>query len=128
ESMIGHHKRHPMSIHCRWGALKDGTITAVESEIIADGGAYASTSVEVLKVATLLASGCYEIPNVSSHGYVVYTNNVPCGAFRGFGAPQAQFASEVMITRLAHVLNIDPIELRRRHIYRDGGIEPTPHP
>ncbi|MBE3558349.1 MAG: xanthine dehydrogenase family protein [Ktedonobacteraceae bacterium] len=128
ESMIAHHKRHPVQIRCRWGAKKDGRIIAVESEVLADGGAYASTSVEVLKVATLYASGCYEIPNISTDGYVVYTNNIPCGAFRGFGAPQAQFASEIMVMRLAHALDLDPVEMRRRNIYREGSIEPTQNP
>jgi CO/xanthine dehydrogenase Mo-binding subunit len=128
ESMIAHHKRHPVEIRCRWGACKDGRITAVEAEVLADGGAYASTSVEVLKVVTLLASGCYEIPDISIDGSVVYTNNIPSGAFRGFGAPQAQFASEVMVTRLAHALGLDPIELRLRNIYREGSLEPTQSP
>jgi CO/xanthine dehydrogenase Mo-binding subunit len=128
ESIIGHHKRHPMTIRCRWAATRDGKITAVEAEVIADGGAYASTSVEVVKVATLFSSGCYEVPNVALDGYAVYTNNVPCGAFRGFGAPQAQFAAEVMVTRLAHALGLDPVELRRRNIYREGSIEPTQQP
>jgi CO/xanthine dehydrogenase Mo-binding subunit len=128
ESMIAHHKRHPFHITCRWGAQRDGRITAVEAELLADGGAYASTSVEVLKVATLFASGCYEIPNVSVDGRVVYTNDIPCGAFRGFGAPQAQFAAEIMVTRLAHALGLDPIELRRRNIYREGSHEPTQQP
>jgi CO/xanthine dehydrogenase Mo-binding subunit len=128
ESIIGHHKRHPFIIRCRWGANRDGKIVAVKAELLADGGAYASTSVEVLKIATLFSSGCYEIPNISADGYVVYTNNVPCGAFRGFGAPQAQFAVESMVTRLAHALGMDPVELRRRNIYREGSIEPTQHP
>jgi len=128
ESMVAHHKRHPVTIRCQWGAMKDGRITAVQAEVLADGGAYASTSVEVLKIATLFASGCYEVPNISVDGYVVYTNNVPCGAFRGFGVPQAQFAAESMVTRLAHALGIDPIEMRRRNIYREGSIEPTQHP
>jgi CO/xanthine dehydrogenase Mo-binding subunit len=125
ESMIGHHKRHPMAIRTRWGATSDGRLTAVEAEVIADGGAYASTSVEVIKVAALFSTGCYEVPNVAVDGYAVYTNNIPCGAFRGFGAPQAQFAAEIMITKLAHALRIDPVELRRRNIYREGSVEPT---
>ena len=128
ESIIGHHKRHPISIRCRWGAKQDGTITAVEAEVIADGGAYASTSVEVTKVATLFATGCYEVPNISVDGYAVYTNNVPCGAFRGFGAPQAHFAAESMVTRLAEALHLDPVEMRRRNIYREGSLEPTGQP
>ena len=128
ESITAHHKRHPMTIRCRWGAKKDGHIIAVEAEVLADGGAYASTSVEVIKVAALFASGCYEIPHVSVNAYVVYTNNIPSGAFRGFGAPQAQFASEIMVTRLAHALGIDPVEMRRINIYREGSLEPTQNP
>ena len=125
ESIIAHHKRHPMTVRCRWGATRDGCITAVESTVVADGGAYASTSAEVIKVAALFATGTYEIPNIHVDGYAVYTNNVPSGAFRGFGAPQAQFASEVMVTRLAHALEIDPIDMRRRNLYREGSVEPT---
>ena len=125
ESTFAHHKRHPMRIACRWGATRDGRITAVQARVVADGGAYASTSPEVLKVAALCASGPYEIPNISVDGYVAYTHNVPSGAFRGFGAPQAHFAAECMVTRLAHGLGMDPAELRRRNLYREGSIEPT---
>jgi CO/xanthine dehydrogenase Mo-binding subunit len=128
ESIIAHHKRHPFAIHCRWGARRDGHITAVEARLVADGGAYASTSAEVTKVATLFATGAYEIPNISVDSYAVYTNNVSCGAFRGFGAPQAQFAAEIMVTRLAHALDLDPVELRRRNCYREGSLEPTQRP
>ncbi len=128
ESIIGHHKRHPFTIHCRWGAKKDGTITAAKIELLADGGAYASTSVEVVKAATLLATGSYEIPNISADGYAVYTNNIPCGAFRGFGAPQVQYPCEVMVTRLAYALGLDPVEMRRRNIYHEGSLEPTQQP
>ena len=125
ESIIAHHKRHPMTVRCRWGATRDGRITAVESTVVADGGAYASTSAEVIKVAALFATGTYEVPHIHVDGYAVYTNNVPSGAFRGFGAPQAQFASEVMVTRLAHALGIDPIDMRRRNLYHEGSVEPT---
>jgi len=128
ESMIAHHKRHPMFIRCRWGARKDGRITAVEAEVIADGGAYASTSVEVTKVATLFSSGCYKVPNISIDGYAIYTNNVPCGAFRCFGGPQSQFAVEIMVTRLAQALGIDPVEMRRINLYSEGDLEPTQQP
>ncbi|MEA2515694.1 MAG: hypothetical protein QOJ59_5183 [Thermomicrobiales bacterium] len=128
ESIVAHHKRHPMSIRCRWGATREGKITAVEAEIVADGGAYASTSVEVTKVASVFASGAYDVPNIAVDGYAAYTNNVPSGAFRGFGAPQAQFAAEIMVTRLAHTLGIDPIDMRRLNLYREGSLEPTQHP
>ncbi|KAB8140665.1 xanthine dehydrogenase family protein [Chloroflexia bacterium SDU3-3] len=125
ESMVGHHKRHPISLRCTWGAMRDGTIVAAKAELLADGGAYASTSVEVIKIATLLATGTYRIPNVALDGYAVYTNNIPSGAFRGFGAPQAQFASELMLARLAEALGMDALELRRKNIYREGDIEPS---
>ena len=128
ESIIGHHKRHPMRVRCTWGATRDGLITAARSTVIADGGAYASTSAEVVKCASVFATGCYEIPNIATDGYAVYTNNVPSGAFRGFGAPQAQFAAESMIGRLADALGMDPVELRRRNIYREGSLEPTGNP
>lgn len=128
ESILAHHKRHPFRISCRWGATREGKITAVEAELLADGGAYASTSAEVTKVAALFATGVYEVPNLSVAGKVAYTNNIPSGAFRGFGAPQAQFASEVMMTRLALAIGMDPVEFRRRNIYREGSIEPTQQP
>ena len=128
ESIVGHHKRHPYSIRAKWGARKDGRIVAAQTELVADGGAYASTSAEVLKGSSVFASGCYEIENVATDGYVVYTNNVPCGAFRGFGSPQAQFAAESMVTRLAHALDVDPVDLRLRNMYREGSLEPTQNP
>ena len=128
ESMIGHHKRHPVTIKCRWGGKSDGTITAVNATIVADGGAYASTSIEVLKDIALFASGCYEIEHIAVDAYAVYTNNIPAGAFRGFGAPQAQFSSEIMVTRLAQALKLDPAEVRRKNIYREGSLEPTKQP
>ncbi|HEX3467890.1 MAG TPA: molybdopterin cofactor-binding domain-containing protein [Candidatus Elarobacter sp.] len=125
ESIVGHHKRHPFHITTKWGAKRDGTIVAVETRTVADGGAYASTSVEVLKCATIFAQGPYRIPNVATDGIVVYTNNVPSGAFRGFGTPQAHWAAESMITRIAHALEIDPADVRRKNLYREGDTEAT---
>jgi CO/xanthine dehydrogenase Mo-binding subunit len=128
ESMIAHHKRHPFTIRAKWGVRRDGTITAIQSELLADGGAYASTSAEVTKIATLFASGAYRCENIWADGYALYTNNVPSGAFRGFGAPQAHFAAEIMVTRLAHAIGMDPVEFRRRNLYREGDVEATQHP
>ncbi len=125
ESITGHHKRHPFHITTKWGAKRDGTIVAVETRTLADGGAYASTSPEVLKCATIFAQGPYRVPNVSTDGIVVYTNNVPSGAFRGFGSPQAHWAAESMIARVAHALEIDPAEIRRKNLYREGDTEAT---
>src|SRR5680860_1681954 len=81
-----------------------------------------------MKCAAIFATGSYEIPNIHTDGYVAYTSNVPSGAFRGFGAPQAQFAAESMVTRIAQALGLDPVEVRRRSIYREGSLEPTQQP
>lgn len=123
ESMIGHHKRHPYIIKTRWGATKEGILTAAEVEILADGGAYIYTSPKVLGNATILCTGPYRIPNVKVDSYAVYTNNIPNGAFRGFGGPQAAFAAELQMAKLAEKLKIDPVELRMRNLIKEG--EPT---
>ena len=128
ESIVGHHKRHPFTIEATWGAKRDGTITAVKTRTLADGGAYASTSVEVLKCATIFAQGPYRVPNVWTDGIVAFTNNVPSGAFRGFGSPQAHFAAESMIARVADALGLDPLDVRRKNLYREGDCEATGHP
>jgi len=128
ESMFAHHKRHPVTMHCRWGATREGKIVAVEATAIADGGAYASTSIEVLKDIALFMTGPYDIPNLAVDGYAVYTNNIPAGAFRGFGAPQAHFSCENMVTRLAEALKLDPLALRLKNLYREGSLEPTNQP
>jgi CO/xanthine dehydrogenase Mo-binding subunit len=125
ESIVGHHKRHPFHIRARWGATSEGTIVAVQTHMIADGGAYASTSVEVLKCAAIFAQGPYRVPNVATDAYVTYTNNVPSGAFRGFGTPQAHWAAESMIARIAQALDLDPVEIRRKNLYREGDTEAT---
>lgn len=128
ESIIGHHKRHPFFITTTWGANRDGTIVGIRTDLVADGGAYASTSVEVLKCSAIFSNGPYDVRNIAIDARVAYTNNVPCGAFRGFGAPQAHFAVESMVTRLAHALKMEPDELRRRNMYTEGSLESTGHP
>ena len=122
ESIIGHHKRHPYWIHTRWGATREGKVVAVEAELIADGGAYAYTSTKVLGNATLLCTGPYEIPNVRVDAYAVYTNNLPNGAFRGFGGPQATFAAELQMNKLAERLGLDPVEIRLRNVLHEGSL------
>ena len=120
ESIIGHHKRHPYLLRARWGANKDGKLVAARVEVIADGGAYAYTTTKVMGNATLMCTGPYEIPNVSVDSYAVYTNNLPNGAFRGFGGPQGAFEAEMQMNHLAEALGIDPVELRRRNLLVEG--------
>jgi CO/xanthine dehydrogenase Mo-binding subunit len=122
ESIIGHHKRHPYILKTRWGARKDGKLLAAEVEVIADGGAYAYTSTKVLGNATLMCTGPYEIPNVKVDSYAVYTNNLPNGAFRGFGGPQAAFEAETQMNRLAEKLKMNPVEIRRRNLLTEGAL------
>lgn len=122
ESIIGHHKRHPYHIHARWGATSEGKIIAAEMEVIADGGAYMYTSTKVLGNATLMCTGPYTIPNVKVDSYAVYTNNIPTGAFRGFGGPQGAFAAESQINKLAEKLNMDPVEIRMRNLLGEGDL------
>jgi CO/xanthine dehydrogenase Mo-binding subunit len=122
ESIVGHHKRHPFYIRARWGAGADGKLLAAECEVIEDGGAYAYTSTKVLGNATLTCTGPYEIPNVKVDSYSVYTNNIPGGAFRGFGGPQGAFCAEGQMNKLADALGIDPLELRMRNVVHEGSI------
>lgn len=122
ESMIGHHKRHPYTIKTRWGADANGRVLAAEVELVADGGAYAYTSTKVLGNATLMCTGPYNIPNVKVDSYAVYTNNLPNGAFRGFGGPQAAFSAELQMDRLAEKLGLDPVEIRMRNLLGEGDL------
>ncbi|MGA9397241.1 MAG: xanthine dehydrogenase family protein molybdopterin-binding subunit [Anaerolineaceae bacterium] len=122
ESMIGHHKRHPYYIKTRWGATKRGKIIAAEVELVTDGGAYAYTSTKVMGNATLMCTGPYEIPNVKVDSFAVYTNNIPNGAFRGFGGPQGAFEAECQMNKLAEKLKMDPVEIRLRNVLKEGSL------
>ncbi len=120
ESIRMHVKRHPFWMHYKLGATRQGKIVALQAQLVADGGAYRSTSDDVLEQATVFSSGPYEIPNVRVTGVSVRTNNVPCGAMRGFGAQQITFAMESQVDRLAQVLGLDPFDVRRMNMYQEG--------
>ncbi len=122
ESIVGHHKRHPFHIHTRWAATKEGKLLAAEVDMVEDGGAYVYTSPKVLGNATLMCTGPYNIPNVKVDARAVYTNNLPNGAFRGFGGPQAAFSAEMQMDKLAEALGMDPVEIRMRNLFQDGDI------
>ena len=122
ESIFGHNKRHPFVIRAKWGATAEGKLLAAEVRLIQDGGAYAYTSIKVLGNATLMCTGPYLIPNVKVDAYSVYTNHIPGGAFRGFGGPQAAFAAEMQIEKLAEALELDPVELRARNVIKEGDL------
>ncbi|HET7375409.1 MAG TPA: xanthine dehydrogenase family protein molybdopterin-binding subunit, partial [Anaerolineae bacterium] len=122
ESIIGHHKRHPMTLTAKWGARKDGKLLAAEVKVIADAGAYAYTSTKVQGNTTLTCTGPYEIPNIKVDTYTVFTNNIPTGAFRGFGGPQGEYAAEMQMNKIAEKLGLDPVELRLKNVLREGSI------
>ncbi|MFQ5578243.1 MAG: xanthine dehydrogenase family protein molybdopterin-binding subunit, partial [Anaerolineae bacterium] len=119
ESIAGHCKRHPMTIWAKWGAKNDGTLVAVETKIISDAGAYMYTSNKVQSNTALTCTGPYYWPNAKIDAYAVYTNNLPGGAFRGFGSPQAHFAAECQMNKLADALGMDPVQIRLKNILTD---------
>jgi xanthine dehydrogenase D subunit len=125
ESFYGHVHRHPSRIWMRHGATRHGRLVTVDARLLFDGGAYASSSPAVVGNAATFATGPYEVPNVHVEGTVVYTNNPPCGAMRGFGAPQVCFAHEAQMDKLAKALGADPVELRLRNALRRGSVLPT---
>ncbi len=120
ESILNHHKRHPITVRARWGATRQGKLVFAETSVIGDAGAYNYTSNKVMGNANLTVSGPYVIPNCQIDTWGVYTNNVPAGAFRGFGAPQGLFAAEGQMNRLAAALDMDPLELRLLNSIREG--------
>ncbi len=123
ESILAHCKRHPFRIFTRWGATREGRIVAAEVKLLADGGAYKFTTSIVTSNTVLNALGPYEIPNVKVDAYDVYTNNVPRGAFRGFGGPQGVYCAEQMVNKLADALGMDPVELRMRNLAKEGSLQ-----
>jgi CO/xanthine dehydrogenase Mo-binding subunit len=124
-SMRESYKRHPYKISYRMGLKKDGKITFVKVRIVADGGAYCSVTPWVTWRSTVQCCGPYVVPHVHCDVYGVYTNNIYCGAMRGFGSPQVNFAIEQLIEMAAEKLGMDEIELRRRNMVRQGSVTIT---
>lgn len=125
ESMLFHPKRHATIIRIKTGARRDGTLTAVQAELYGDGGAYASLSDKVMTRATTHATGPYVVPNAKIDCYVMYTNNPPSGAFRGFGVTQSAFAVEQNMDLVAEAIGMDPIEFRLKNAQRVGATTAT---
>ncbi len=113
-------KRHPLKIRYKSGAKKDGTLTAIEVDILGDTGAYASYGGTVAIRSAVHASGPYQVPNVNVRSRMAYTNNSWSGAMRGFGVPQMAFAHESQMDLIAEALKMDPIELRLKNCLRLG--------
>ena len=120
ESFVGHVHRHPGRLTYEHGADRDGKLVYVKARIVLDGGAYASSSTAVIANASCFSCGPYFVPNATIDGTVVYTNNPPCGAMRGFGSVQNCYAHEAQMDRLAAAVGMDPVELRMRNALKSG--------
>ncbi|HET6763062.1 MAG TPA: xanthine dehydrogenase family protein molybdopterin-binding subunit [Longimicrobiaceae bacterium] len=125
EDMWATTKRHPAVIRHRTGVTRDGRLTAMEVEVLMDGGAYVTLSPVVLSRGCIHAAGAYRCDHVRIHGRAMRTHTPPNGAFRGFGAPQTLFAVEVHMDRIAEALGMDPVELRERNALRPGDTTST---
>ena len=123
--------RHPMKITIKLGAKKDGTLTAMQIRNVSNTGAYGNHGGEVLASSLGSAMATYRCSNKKGVGYAVYTNTVPSGAFRGYGATQPTFAIESAMDELGRKLGIDPFAIRRKNMLQDHdpvhSIWPAPH-
>jgi len=117
--------RVPMVIWMKAGCKKDGTFLAKKAEIIADNGAYMNYGPGILLSATTRQDNLYRLKNIDTDSYLVYTNKVPTGCFRGFGCPQSFFALESIIDMLANEIDMDPADFRLKNASQAGDI--TPH-
>ena len=115
-------KRHAARAYAKMGFNKEGKILAFEGRIYFDTGAYAAYGPSVLSLGSEHFAGPYLIENTKVDGYLSYTNNTPASAMRGFGAPQGCFGSEILINKAAKILKIDPLEMRRRNVLREGDL------
>jgi xanthine dehydrogenase molybdenum-binding subunit len=122
ESLLMHAKRHPINMQYEVGCDAQGKITAVRARMVGDSGAYASVGMKVLERAAGHATGPYHTPAVDIAAVAVRTNNPVCGAFRGFGANQAQFAMEGCLDRLAAMVGISGWEIRKRNVIHPGEV------
>ena len=122
ESLLMHPKRHPIRMAYRAGCDADGRLTGLWARMIGDSGPYASVGMKVLERAAGHASGPYVVPNINVESTAVRTNNPVCGAFRGFGANQAQFAMEGVMDRLAAAVGISGWEMRSRNVIEPGSV------
>ncbi|SKB71187.1 selenium-dependent xanthine dehydrogenase [Lachnospiraceae bacterium] len=125
ESLWYHPKRHPMKMEMTTGCDKNGRLTGMKLRLVSDTGAYASLGGPVLQRACTHAAGPYNYQDIDIVGTAVYTNNIPCGAFRGFGVVQTMFATECQLNELAEKVGIDPFEIRYLNALRPGQVLPN---
>ena len=127
ESLRASGKRHAEWMRYRTGATREGKLVAAEVEIYGDGGAYASATDAVMFRSASFSCGPYNVPNVKVDVYGAFTNNPHGSAFRGFGNPQATFAAEIQMDRMAEALEMDPVEFRLKNVLDAGDVTITGH-
>ncbi len=125
EDLLATTKRHPSIVRHRTGLTRDGRLTAMDIDVIMAGGAYATLSAVVLSRGAIHAAGPYRSDHVRIRGRAMMTNTPPNGAFRGFGAPQTQFAVEAHMDRIADALGVDPVRLRETNALKPGDTTAT---
>jgi selenium-dependent xanthine dehydrogenase len=125
ESIRLHPKRHPIQLHYQLGCNKKGKLSVLKARIIGDTGAYASVGAKVLERTVGHSTGAYHVPVVDVESYAVYTNNIPCGAMRGFGVNQANFAMEVCIDELCEQVGFDRWQFRYQNALKEGSLTAT---
>jgi selenium-dependent xanthine dehydrogenase len=125
ESIIMHPKRHPIEMDYAMGCAENGRLTFLKANIIGDTGAYASVGMKVLERAAGHATGAYHIPNVDIVSRAYYTNNLPCGAMRGFGVNQVTFAVESCVDELCEKGGFDRWQIRYDNALKDGDVTST---
>ncbi len=124
EFQAGSRPRVPMRIYGKLGLDKDGYITAKALKIFSDNGAYSGKAPAITGVAALRHDTCYKYKDVKVQAYLMYTNKIPTGAFRGFGNPSAEWAVEQLLDMAAHKLGMDPLDVARKNAAEPGYVSP----
>ena len=130
ESIVSTRTRHAAAVYLKTGVMKDGTIIAQDMKVIANTGAYASSALNVIGAMSHKVFKVYKTKNMRFTGIPVYTNMPVAGAMRGYGSPQAFFAQQVQLNKIANALGIDIVELQLRNLVGPDGVDPrfnTPH-
>ncbi|MGE0863191.1 MAG: xanthine dehydrogenase family protein molybdopterin-binding subunit [Vicinamibacterales bacterium] len=125
EDLLATTKRHPAIVRHRTGVTREGRLAAMDIDVVMDGGAYATLSAVVLSRGVIHAAGPYRCDHIRIRGRAMMTHTPPNGAFRGFGAPQTQFAVEAHVDRIAETLGLDPVRVRELNALKPGDTTAT---
>ncbi|MBM4408816.1 MAG: xanthine dehydrogenase family protein molybdopterin-binding subunit [Chloroflexi bacterium] len=125
EFLAPDHRREGMIVEVESGVMRDGTIVARRAQVLTENGAYSADEPLITILAAIFSTGPYNVPNVDITGRCAYTNTQPSGSVRAPGAPQAAWALEQHMDEIAKALDMDPVDLRRKNLLRNGDLSPT---